>query len=98
MANPLPIPDAMRNQPDAQEILRIWIANGRQHFSLYTNWEDPAAWGLMLADLARHVAHAYAREGINRDESLRSILDLLERELDHPTDECRDGNELDGRN
>jgi len=98
MANSLPIPDAVRNQPDAQEILRVWIANGRQHFSLHTTWEDPAAWGLMLADLARHVANAYARQGNDRDESLRGVLNLLERELEHPTDECRDRTELDGRN
>jgi hypothetical protein len=74
------------------------VVNGQQHFSLYTTWDDPAAWGLMLADLARHIANAYAREGKNREESLRTILELLERELEHPTDDCRDGTGLEGRN
>ena len=98
MADPLPIPDAVRDRSDAREILRVWVSNSRQHFSLHTTWEDPAAWGLMLADLARHVANAYAREGKNREESLRTILELLEKELEHPTDDCRDETGLEGRN
>ena len=98
MADPLAIPDAVRDRSDAREILRVWVANSRQHFSLYTTWEDPAAWGLMLADLARHVANAYAREGKNREESLRTILELLEKELEHPTDDCCDETGLEGRN
>ena len=54
----LHIPDAAKKDSNAFEILRIWIAGGSQHVSLKTGvWEDPAAWGLMLADLAKHVAN-----------------------------------------
>lgn len=51
-------------------------------------WEDPAAWGIMLADLARHVANAYQQDvGLNPEESLRRIKAALEAELSGPTDE-----------
>jgi hypothetical protein len=56
----LKIPDAAKADPQAREILRIWLAGGGQHVSFKTGvWDDPAAWGLMPADLARHVANSY---------------------------------------
>jgi len=37
-------------------------------------WKDPAAWGLMLVDLARHVANSYEQnEGRDRQEVLARI-------------------------
>jgi hypothetical protein len=40
----------------------VWAAGGHQHVTLATNlWEDPAAWGIMLVDLAKHVADAYEK-------------------------------------
>ena len=51
------IPDAAKKDPKSFELLRVWVANKGQHVSLRAGvWKDPAAWGLMLADLARHVA------------------------------------------
>jgi len=36
------------------------MAKGRQHISLATAvWDDPASWGIMLVDLAKHIAIAY---------------------------------------
>jgi|SRR5438132_10914115 len=59
-AKELPVPSAARTDPRAVELLRVWAANGKQHVSLATNvWDDPAAWGIMLVDLAKHVASAY---------------------------------------
>lgn len=77
----LQIPEAAKKDSEAVEILRIWIADGSQHVSLKTGvWEDPAGWGLMLADLAKHVANAYAAEGKDRDEALCRVYQGLQAE------------------
>ena len=45
-------------------------------------WKDPAAWGIMLADLAKHVANAYRQDsGIDEQVALRRISDALVAEL-----------------
>ena len=88
----LQIPDAAKKDSDAVEILRIWIAGGSQHVSLKTGvWEDPAAWGLMLADLAKHVANAYAADGMDKAEALRRVYQGLQVEMESPTDEPTGG-------
>ena len=56
----LPIPDVVRSDEDAVELVRVWAASGKLHISIATSvWEDPAAWGIMIVDLAKHVARAY---------------------------------------
>lgn len=49
------------------ELVRVWAAEGKQHVTIRADiWNDPAAWGMMLVDLARHVASAYAeRKGLD---------------------------------
>jgi Domain of unknown function (DUF5076) len=70
----LAIPQAAGTDAAAFELLRVWVANNQQHVSLRTSvWEDPAAWGIMLADLARHVAESY------RQEEGRDVATTLER-------------------
>lgn len=67
-------PKRLLNDPSAKEILRVWRTNAGQVFvARIEGWPDPAAWGLLLADLARHVAQAYA------SEQPRSIENALER-------------------
>jgi hypothetical protein len=84
-----PPPDATRT-PEAAEILRAWAAPGKPaHFSLRTTWQDPAAWGLMLADLARHAAQAYERDGRNPTEALARIRAGFDAEWTVPTDTSR---------
>jgi hypothetical protein len=85
----LAIPDNARQDSKSFELLRVWVANKAQHVSLRAGvWEDPAAWGIMLADLARHVANAYQQDvGLNPEESLRRIKAALEAEFSGPTDE-----------
>jgi hypothetical protein len=83
----LPIPPAAQADRGAAEITRVWTARGEQHVSVRTGlWEDPAAWGLMLVDLARHVANAYQQqEGRSREEVLRRIREGLDAEWNSPT-------------
>jgi hypothetical protein len=86
----LKIPDIAKSDPGSVEILRVWLSGGSQHVSLKTGvWDDPAAWGLMLADLARHVANSYAVQGKDREETLSRILKGFKVETEHPTDEPR---------
>jgi hypothetical protein len=84
----LVVPGAAQTDPSSFELLRVWVANKGQHVSLRTDvWKDPAAWGVMLADLARHVANAYAREaGLDQAKTLQRIKAAIDAELGSPTD------------
>ena len=86
--NALEPPPLARTQSDAIEILRVWaVTEGPQQVVLRTRWKDPAAWGIMLADLARHVAQAYAAEGRDSKVVLARIREGFDAEWDAPTDE-----------
>lgn len=82
------IPAAARQDAASLEVLRVWIANQEQHVSLRTAiWEDPGVWGILLADLARHVVNAYEQEqSINSTDALARIRTFFDAELDSPTD------------
>lgn len=86
----LDIPPLAKVDPQAAEIARIWAAGGKQHVSLRTGmWDDPAAWGIMLVDLARHAANAYEQsDGRKRVEVLRRIREYFDAEWESPTDEA----------
>src|ERR1041385_7712672 len=89
--NELLVRAAVEEDPRALEVIRVWIAKGCQHVSLNPLvWKDPQAWGIVLADLAGHVANAYQQAlGLNRAETMRKITDLLVAELTNPTDKAR---------
>jgi hypothetical protein len=55
-------PDALTD-PNAVEVARIWAAHQEQHISIKVEqWPDPAAWGLMLVDLAWHAANYHHQQ------------------------------------
>jgi hypothetical protein len=85
----LQIPPAALSDSQAREIARIWVAGDQQHVSLDAQiWDDPAAWGLMLVDLARHVAAAYQQtEGHDPLQVLGRIKEGFDAEWNAPTDE-----------
>ncbi len=75
MAKELLIPPAASNNPNAVEILRVWGANKGQHVSINPDlYDDPAMYGIMLADLAGHVANAYAQAS-NKDR-VRTLVTI----------------------
>jgi predicted transcriptional regulator len=44
-------------------------------------------WGLLLVDIARHAARAYAREtSYTEAEALARVVDMFEAEIARPTD------------
>src|ERR1700751_938755 len=50
----LSIPPVAQRDKASFEVLRVWIAEQGQHVSIRSGaWEDPFAWGIVLADLAR---------------------------------------------
>ncbi len=69
--NELSIPPRVAADDEAREVLRFWSARGRLHVTVRADaYRDPAAWGIVLADLARHVSNAYALEGHARADAL----------------------------
>ena len=83
----LEVPPIASSNSQAREVLRVWAAPGQpQQLTLRTTWKNAGAWGLLLADIARHAANAYANEGQNRAEVLSKIRQLLDAEFLQPTD------------
>lgn len=73
------------------EILRVWSEkDGPQQLTLLPTWDDPGAWGLVLVDIARHAAKAYAHEGHDELKALNRIKELFDSEWLEPTDEPED--------
>jgi hypothetical protein len=67
--------------------LRAFILDGGLSIAFTRAFEEPDMWGLLLVDLARHAARAYAREsGFTEEEALARILDMFEAEIARPTD------------
>jgi hypothetical protein len=85
----LTIPAAATKDEGSFELLRIWIANRGQHVSLKSGvWEDPFAWGIMLADLAGHIANSFDRQNpTERQEIVERIRAGFDAEMDSPTDQ-----------
>jgi hypothetical protein len=79
---------AMAQQTGTYEVLRVWSGDSLpQQCVLQTAWPDPAAWGLLLVDVARHAARAYAATtGISADDALARIKSGFDAEWSHSTD------------
>jgi hypothetical protein len=71
-----------------QEILRaVIVKSGNLHVSLVRAFDDPASWGLLLVDLARHAARIYATEGhLLEAEAMARIRAGFIAETENPTD------------
>jgi uncharacterized protein DUF5076 len=85
----LDVPPAVERDKAAFEVLRVWVAERGQHVSIRSGaWEDPAAWGVVLADLARHVAHAHhLKSRVNEEEFLGRVLESFYDEIEDPSEE-----------
>ena len=86
----LSIPPVAQRDKASFEVMRVWIAEQGQHVSIRSGaWEDPFAWGIVLADLARHIAHAHElqNEGTDTNAFLQRLLEGFQAEIDNPTDE-----------
>ncbi len=84
-------PPAATRDKEAFELLRVWVAEQGQHVSLRAGaWEDPFAWGIVLADLAQHIvnAEAISNPTLDREKFLNRLLEGFEEEMNAPTDEA----------
>ena len=69
------------------EVLRAAIVDGGLHVSLRRAFDDPGAWGMIIADITRHVARIYkAEDNIPEDRTIEQIRNLFDAEMDRPTD------------
>jgi|SRR5450755_2907186 hypothetical protein len=86
-------PPAAANDAMSFEVARLWVANDAQHVVLRTDvWPDPAAWGIVLADLARHVALAYQRkDGHDLEDVLERVLAGFHTEIESPAQQSTEG-------
>ena len=67
------------------EVMRAAVHEGELHFSMIRGFADPAAWGLLLVDAARHAARVYAHEKIcTEDEAVERIRAVFEEAIRQP--------------
>ena len=67
--------------------MRAAIVEGGLHVSLKRGFDDPAVWGILLADIARHVSRIFAKEdGADEGETVVAIRSMFDAEIDKATD------------
>jgi hypothetical protein len=82
-----PLPPDVMGRDDANEVLRAFVVDGGLSIAFTRAFEEPEMWGLLLVDIARHAARAYARESnYTEDEALTRIIEMFEAEIARPTD------------
>jgi hypothetical protein len=88
--SPAPVFDALHVPPEAfdkggVEVLRAVIVDGALHVSLRRAFDDPEAFGMMIADITRHVGRIYA-DKFPEGETVERIRAIYDAEMDAPTD------------
>ena len=82
-----PLPPDVDGPRGRHEVLRAFVVDGGLSIAFQRAFEEPDMWGLLLVDIARHAARAYARESeYTEDEALARIVDMFEAEIARPTD------------
>ena len=82
-----PLPPDVMGRDDAVEVLRAFVVDGGLSIAFMRAFEEPEMWGLLLVDIARHAARAYARESeYTEDEAMGRIIEMFEAEISRPTD------------
>jgi hypothetical protein len=69
------------------EVLRAAIVDGGLHVSIRRAFDDPEAWGMLIADITRHIARIYAGEDkFPEERTIERIRNIFDAEMDAPTD------------
>jgi len=98
------IPPAALRDADAVELARVWIAEQGLHcslkFGMYADDDDVArettAWGIILADLAGHVADALSAAGMGAKAALfDAVVESFGAEVSRPTSNRKGGPSLE---
>lgn len=85
--NELKVPEGIEGDPNAVEMLRVWVGNKDIQISMLLGmWEEMSnqdidereAWGELLADLIRHIANGLSQShDYNTDASQMKIANAL---------------------
>jgi Domain of unknown function (DUF5076) len=91
MPNELAVPANVATDPNATELIRAWAAQGGLVCALNPGaWpKDRAAiaWGILLSDVARHVANALEQSyGLRKSAVLARMREVFNTELDRPAE------------
>ena len=87
-----PVFDALHVPPAALEqggveVLRAVIVDGGLHVSLRRAFDEPDIWGMLLADVMRHIARVYANESaLTKEQVIERVRAIYEAEMNSPTD------------
>jgi hypothetical protein len=69
------------------EVLRAVIVDGALHVSLLRAFDDPEAWGMLIADITRHVGRIYAPGNKAEEERVvERVRNIYDAEMDAPSD------------
>jgi hypothetical protein len=86
------LPPAAQRDKNAIQMLSAWIAENSLHCTLNIGmWKaqghnEPEAWGILLADVVRHVAGAIQQDsGTSTVDTIEVVLASLIKELNDPT-------------
>jgi ABC-type uncharacterized transport system YnjBCD substrate-binding protein len=89
----LAIPKAAAEDAASFELLRVWVADQAQQITLRPGiWQDPSAWGVMLADLARNIVtiHMENDEHLDSEAFLAAVLEGFDTEIESVLNEFGD--------
>ena len=94
MAHELAVPPNVAADKNAAELIRAWASGGGLVCGLNpTTWpkdQAPISWGILLSDIARHVADALQPSyGLEKSEVLARMRCVFDTELDRPTAETK---------
>jgi hypothetical protein len=85
----LAAPPATKDNPEAIELMRAWIVDNGLQCTLNVGGfgeDELAVWGILLSDVARHVADAHRKLlGSDAEENLKKIAASFNREMVSPT-------------
>ena len=91
----LVVPPAAERDPNSFETVRAWVAENGLHCTINVGvWDahsvpEERAWGIMLADVVRHLANAlHERHGKETEETKVQVVRALLGELRLPTSEA----------
>ncbi|HEV7957225.1 MAG TPA: DUF5076 domain-containing protein [Marisediminicola sp.] len=83
----LPTPAFDPTAAGVVEILRVWTTSAGERVVLRVDTLEPAAWGILLVDIGKHVAHAYARAGTHSaNDAFAQLLATFIAEIGNATD------------
>jgi hypothetical protein len=94
----LSVPPAAARDENSIQMLSAWIAEQGLHCSIKVGmWKaqglnEPKSWGILLADVIRHVSNAVQEEtGESAGETTETLVRALMDELEEPTSKTSGG-------